>query len=86
VIIFYEDCVVEAHAVVGDAAGGRGALFERAQSGSGLARVEHAAVGSGHRVGILARQRGDAAEALEEIERHALALKQRARIAFHRGK
>jgi hypothetical protein len=85
VVVLDQDCVEEAHAVIGDASGGGGALFEGAQSGGGLARVEHAALCAGHGVGVLARQRGDAAKALEEIERDALALKQRARIAFHGG-
>jgi hypothetical protein len=85
VVVLDQDRVEEAHAVIGDASGGRGALFEGAHSGGGLARVEDAAVGAGHGVGVLARQRCDAAEALEEIEGDAFALKQRTRIAFHRG-
>jgi hypothetical protein len=85
VIIFYEDCVEEAHAVIGDAAGDGGALFQRSHAGRGFARVEDAAVCFGYGIGVLARQRGYAAEALQEIEPDAFTLKQRARVAFHGG-
>jgi hypothetical protein len=85
VIIFYQDCVEEAHAVIGDAAGGGGALFESPHAGRRFARVEDAAVCPRDGIGVLARQRGYAAEALQEIEPYTFTLKQRARIAFHGG-
>ena len=84
VVVLDQDGVEESHAVVGDAAGGGGHLFQEAQAGRGLARVEHAAFGARHGVGITARRGGHAAEPLEKIQRHALAFEQGAGAAAHR--
>ena len=71
--------------MVGDASGRGGGFFQRAQAGGGLAGIEDAAAGARHGVGELAGQRGDAAQALQEIERHALALEQQAGRAVDFG-
>ncbi len=71
--------------MVGDAAGGGGALFEDAHAGRGFARIEDAATRAGYGIGKLAGERGDAAEALQEVERYAFALKQAAGVAIDRG-
>ena len=55
VVVFNEDGVEESHAVVGDAASGRGGLFERAQAGGCLAGVEDAAACAFDGLGELAR-------------------------------
>ncbi len=85
VIVLDENGVVEADAVIGDAAGCGGRLFERAQAGGGLAGVEHAAAGAGDGIGVLAGESGDAAQALEEVEGDALAFEQGAGAAADSG-
>ena len=52
VIVLDQDGVVEAHAVIGDAAGGRRHLFQRAQARRGLARIEDAAARARDGVGV----------------------------------
>ncbi len=56
-----------------------------AQAGDGLARVEDAGVRSLNRVGVLARERGDAAQVLEQVENDALATEQHARVVANDG-
>ena len=52
VVVLDQDGVEESHAVVGDAAGGGGHFLQQAQAGRGLARIEHAAAGARHGVGV----------------------------------
>ena len=73
VIVLDQDGVVQAHAVIGDASGGRGGFFQGAQAGSGFAGVEDLAAGAFDGVGELAGGGGYAAEALQEIEGDAFA-------------
>ena len=84
VVVLDQNRVVKAHAVVGDAAGRRRLLFERAQSRRGLARIEHAAPGARDRIGVSARGGGDPAQALQEVERHPLAFEQQAGRPLYR--
>ena len=71
--------------MIGDASGGSGALFEYAQAGRGLARIEHFAIGPGYWLGKGAREGGNAAEALQEVEAVAFALEQTAGVAVTVG-
>ena len=68
-----EDRVVEPEAVVAAAAARDRVLLERAQPGRRLARVEDLGAGALDGVHVPARERGDAGEAAEEVERRALA-------------
>ena len=65
--------VEEAEAVVDAAAHGDGVFVQGTEAGDGLAGVEDAGAGSGDRVDECAGERGDAAEALEEVEGGAFA-------------
>src|SRR6516165_7325879 len=76
---------MEAHSMVGHASSGGGAFFEKAHAGRGLAGVEHAATGSGDGIGELAGESRNAAQALQEVERYALALQQSAGVTFDSG-
>ncbi len=73
VVVLDQDRVVEPDAVVRAAAAADGVLLERAQAGRRLARVEDRRAGALDRVDVAARQRRDAAEAAEQVERSALA-------------
>src|SRR5277367_6710111 len=55
-------------------------FIDHAQAGSGLSGVEDARLGAGDGVDKLARQRGDAAHALQEVQDHALTRKNHTRI------
>ena len=72
VVVFDEDVFAEGRAVVHAAAAAHGVFFERAPAGRGLAGVDDAGGGAGDGVGVAARLRGDAGEALDEIEGGAL--------------
>ena len=77
--------VVQTGAVVRAAAAAHRVLLERAQAGRRLARVEDA---RGRALGQLdeaARERGDPAQAADEVERDALAGEDRPRRAFDDG-
>ena len=71
VVVLDQDPVVEARAMVAAAAGAHRVLLERAQRRRRLARVEDGdpAVGG---VDVAARQRRDAGQALQEVERRPL--------------
>ncbi len=58
-------------------------LLKNAQARRGLARVHQHGLGALELLGHGVRVRGDAAHALQEVERHPLAGKQHARIAAH---
>ena len=68
VVVLDENGVEEAEAVVDAAAQGDGVFVQRAKTRDGLAGVEDGGAGSGDRVDECAGERGDAAEALEEVE------------------
>ena len=84
-IVLDQDGVVQAHAVIGDAAGRRGGFFKNAQAGSGLAGVEDLAACALDGVDELAGERGYAAEALEEVEGDAFAGEQSAGASADSG-
>src|SRR6185369_10003717 len=73
VIVLDQDGVVQAHAVIGDAARGRGGFFQGAEARCGFASIEDLAVRTPDRGGEPAGGGGYAAEALQEIEGDAFA-------------
>ena len=72
VIVLDEKAGGEIDAVIGAAAAEHRVFLEGPHAGHGFARIEHAGVGALNRVGVFARERGDAAEVLQQIENHAL--------------
>ena len=85
VIVLDENAGGEIDAVIGAAAAKHRVFLQRAHAGHGLARVEHAGVRALNRVGIFARERGDAAQVLQQIQDHALATEQHARVVADHG-
>ena len=84
VIVLDEDAGGEVDAVIGSSSALHGVFLQGAQAGHGLACIEHAGV-SAPMCGIdgvneFSRQRGDAAEVLQQVEDHALAAQQHPRI------
>ncbi len=73
--------VPQPHAVIGRAAHPRRIFLERAQARDRLARVEQDRAGARDPVDIGARQRRDARQMLDGVERRALGGEQRARVA-----
>ena len=84
VVVLDQDAVVEAGAMVAAAAGAHRVLLERAQRRRRLARVEH---GDPVRGGVdeTPRQRGDARQALQEVERGPLRRQHQRRRAADLG-
>ena len=80
VVVLDQDRVEQADAMVRRAAGADGVFLQRAQRRRRLARVEDGDAPAG-RVDEPPRQRGDAGQPLQEIERRPLADEQRARRA-----
>ena len=72
-VLLHEDRVVQPAAVAHPSAGPHGGLLELAQSRRGLARVEDARARALHGLHVARRERRDAGEPPEEVERHALA-------------
>jgi hypothetical protein len=85
VIVLDEDSRCQVDAVIGAAAAEDRILFQGSQSGNGLAGIQNARVRSLDRVYVSARQGGDAAEVLQEIEDDALATEQHAGIVSDDG-
>ena len=85
VVVLDENAGGEIDAMIGSAAAEDGVFFEGAQAGDGLARVEDAGVGALDGVSVFARERGDAAEVLEQVENDALATEQDAGIVANDG-
>ena len=81
VVVLGEHLVEEAEAVVGGAACAHGEALELAEPGRGLARVEDRGAGAFDGIDEPARERGDAGQALEEVEGGALGGEQRSRGA-----
>jgi hypothetical protein len=77
VVLLDQDRVVEAHAVIGPAAGGDRRLLQGAQARGGLARVEDAGAGELHPGNESRGQRGHTGEVAEEVERRPLGREQR---------
>ncbi len=84
-IVLDENAGGEIDAMIGAAAAEDRVFFKGSHAGHGFARVEHARMGALNRVGIFARERGDAAQVLQKIEDHALATEQHARIVADDG-
>ena len=80
VVVLDQDAVVQPAAMIDAAAGAHGVLLERAQQRRRLARVEDDDAPAGG-IDELPRQRGDAGEPLQEVERRALGRQQRRRVA-----
>ena len=85
VIVLDENAGGEIDAVIGASAAEDRVFFKGAHAGDGFARVEHAGVRALNRVGKLARERGDAAEVLQQVENDALATEQHARVVANDG-
>src|SRR3989338_8433635 len=85
VVFFDEPGVKQAEAVVRAAADAHGVALEQAQAGSGLAGVAQLRFRSLQAGDVAAGEGGDAAQALQEVERGALAAQERAGVAPHLG-
>jgi len=85
VVVLDEHRVEQTQAMVGDTAGGSGHFLQTPQAGRGLARIQDTAARTLNRVDVSPRQGGHAAQPLQEIERHPLALQQLPRRAAHLG-
>ena len=85
VVVLDQHAVAEIEPMVGAAAAAHRPLVEHAQSGRGLARIQNGCLGAGDRVHVLACQRGDAAHALHDVQDHALAGENHARIVHDDG-
>lgn len=72
----------QAHAVIAAAAHPHRVLLRPAQSGDGLAGVEHGDPGAGGEVAVAARRGGGAGQRLQQVERGALAGEQGAGVAL----
>ena len=84
-VVFDQDHVVEADAVVLSAAAAHSQLVQRAQTGRGLTRVEDHGARPGHGIDEAPRQRGDARHAAQKVERGPLGGEQGARRAGDRS-
>ena len=80
VIVLDEDAVGKIEAMILAAAATDGVLVEDAQAGRGLASIENTNARAGDGVDEFARDGGDAGHALEEIQNHALAGENDARV------
>ena len=76
VVVLDENAAGQIDAVIGSPAAQHGVFFQSPQAGHSLARVEHVGVGAVNGVDKLARQRGDAAQVLHQVQDHALATEQ----------
>ena len=85
VIVLDENAGGEIDAVIGSPAAEDGVFFKGPHAGDGFARVEHAGAGALNRVSIFTGERGDAAEVLQQVEDHALATEQDARVVADDG-
>src|ERR1700677_1335768 len=84
-IFFYEDRVIEAEAMICAAAGADSVFFKRAQARRCFARIENRGAGSDNGVNVRARESGDAAQTLEQIESDAFGAEKRLRSAADPG-
>ena len=75
-VVLDQDPVVEPEAVIGASTRAHGVLLQGAHQRCRLARVEDGDA-TGGRIDELPRERGDAGEPLNEVERRALAGQQR---------
>ena len=78
-VVFDEQAVIQAHAVVMPPTGEDGVFVEEAQTGHGFAGVEDLSGGALDAADKFLREGGDAAHALEKIQDHALGGEERAR-------
>lgn len=85
VVVLDQHAVKEAQPVVPAPAAGHRVLFQHAEAGRGLARVEQLGVGPAQRRDILGRLRRDAGKLLEKIQRRALGFEQGGRRADDRS-
>ena len=82
-VVFEHDAVVQAQPVVQPTAANNGVLFQHAQAGCGLARVNQAGFSAGNFSAIARGFGGNAAQALADVERGALCGQDAARRAGH---
>ena len=68
VILFYQNAIKEADAVIFGAAGGYRIFLRQAQAGDGLARVEYAGCCAGHGVRVCTRPGGHGRQQLKKIQ------------------
>ena len=81
VIIFDQEHVIERQTVVLPPAHAHGILFQEAIAGRCLARVQDRRRRRGYRIDEAARQRGNARQPLQEVQRRALGCQQAPRRA-----
>ena len=82
-VILDQQHIEQPGAVILPATHAHSVFIQVAQAGSSLARVEDNGVGIAYCIHKAAGEGGDAAEALEEVEGHALAGQQATAIAAH---
>ena len=85
VVVLDQNAGGKVDAVIRSSTAQHGVFLQSAQTGNRFAGVEHVGACSLNRVGVLARQRGDAAQVLEEVEDYPLAAQQHARIVANHG-
>ena len=83
VVVLEHDAVVQTQPVVQPAAAHHCVLFQHAQAGCGLARVDQAGLGTGDFSVVARGFGGNAAQALGDVERGALCRQNAARRAGH---
>ncbi|MNL71782.1 hypothetical protein D3C87_1969930 [compost metagenome] len=71
-IVLDENGVIQRIAVVGATTAPHRVFLESPQPGRGLARIADLRARTGNRIGIFARQRGNAAQVIEEVQCHPL--------------
>src|SRR5260370_34069490 len=84
-VVLDQNRVVKAHAMIGDASGGRGHLLQPAQAWRGLASVEYSATCACYLLHIFGGESRDAAETLQKIQSHALAPQRLSGATGHGG-
>ena len=79
-VVFDQDAARQVQPVIGSPAAKDCVLFERAQTGHGLARVEDARIRPLDGIDIRSRNGRDAAHVLQQVKNHALAAKEHPRV------
>ena len=79
-VVLDQDSRCKIDAVIRAASTKHRVLLKRSQTGHGFARIEHVRMCSLDCVSILPRERGDAAEMLQQVKDHALATEQCSRV------
>ena len=82
-VVFEENHIKQADAVIGAAANLHRLFFQHAHTGRGFAGVEHAGAGAFESFHVALRHGGDTAHALHDVEHQSLCLKKALRLSAH---